>query len=39
MIILELVIVLGAIFIGARMGSIAIGYAGGLGVLILTLGF
>ncbi len=39
MIILELIVVLGAIFVGARMGSIAIGYAGGFGVLILTLGF
>lgn len=36
---LEILVVLGAIFIGARFGSIGIGYAGGLGVLVLTLGF
>ncbi len=35
---LELFIVFGAIFLGARMGGIGIGYAGGLGVLALTLG-
>lgn len=35
--ILELAVVLIAIFIGARLGSIAIGYAGGLGVLVLCL--
>ena len=35
--ILELLVVLGAIFIGARLGSIAIGYAGGLGVAVLCL--
>ena len=35
---LEIIVVLGAIFFGARLGSIGIGYAGGLGVLILTLG-
>ncbi len=35
---LEVIVVLGAIFLGARLGSIAIGYAGGLGVLVLTLG-
>jgi len=39
MLILEILVVLGAIFIGARFGSIGIGYAGGLGVLVLTLGF
>ncbi|WP_108652892.1 anaerobic C4-dicarboxylate transporter [Dongshaea marina] len=33
---LEFVIVLFAIFLGARLGSIGIGFAGGLGVLILT---
>lgn len=37
MIIIELVIVLGAILLGARMGSIGIGLAGGLGVLALGL--
>jgi len=35
---LEVIVVLGAIYFGARLGSIGIGYAGGLGVLILTLG-
>ena len=35
---LEVIVVLAAIFFGARLGSIAIGYAGGLGVLVLTLG-
>lgn len=34
---LELLVVLGAIFFGARLGSIGIGFAGGAGVLILTL--
>lgn len=37
MAILHILIVLGAIVLGARMGSIAIGFAGGLGVLILGL--
>ncbi len=36
---LEILVVLGAIFIGARFGGIGIGYAGGLGVLILCLFF
>ena len=35
---LEVIVVLAAIFFGARLGSIGIGYAGGLGVLVLTLG-
>lgn len=35
---LELLVVFGAIFLGARMGGIGIGYAGGLGVVALTLG-
>lgn len=39
MLILEIAVVLGAIFLGARMGGIGIGYAGGLGVLILCLFF
>ncbi|MGL4475906.1 MAG: anaerobic C4-dicarboxylate transporter [Shewanella sp.] len=38
MIILELVVLFGAIFLGARMGSMGIGFAGGVGVLILTMG-
>lgn len=37
MVILELIVLLGAIFIGIRLGGIAIGYAGGLGVVILSL--
>lgn len=37
MILLEFVLVLAAIFLGARLGGIAIGYCGGLGVLALTL--
>lgn len=38
MIIVELLVVLGAIYLGARIGSIGVGFAGGIGVLILTLG-
>ncbi|WP_027327065.1 anaerobic C4-dicarboxylate transporter [Helicobacter pametensis] len=38
MLALEIVILLGAIFIGVKMGGIGIGYAGGIGVVILTLG-
>lgn len=37
MVILQLVVFLGAIFIGIRLGGIAIGYAGGLGVVVLGL--
>ena len=37
MVILELIVLLGAIFGGIRLGGIAIGYAGGLGVVILSL--
>ena len=33
----ELVIVLLAIYLGARLGGIGIGFAGGFGVLVLTL--
>lgn len=36
MIVVELVIVLLAIYIGARLGGIGIGFAGGLGVLVLA---
>ncbi len=39
MLVLEIIVVLAAIFLGARMGSIGIGYAGGLGVLVLCLFF
>lgn len=34
MIVVELIIVLLAIFLGARLGGIGIGFAGGLGVLV-----
>ncbi|MDR0806846.1 MAG: anaerobic C4-dicarboxylate transporter [Enterobacteriaceae bacterium] len=37
MLAVQFVIVLLAIYIGARLGGIAIGFAGGLGVLVLTL--
>lgn len=39
MLVPELIIVLFAIYLGARLGGIGIGFAGGLGVLILTLVF
>ncbi|MCU5772146.1 anaerobic C4-dicarboxylate transporter [Erwiniaceae bacterium BAC15a-03b] len=38
MITVELLIVLLAIYLGARLGGIGIGFAGGLGVMVLTLG-
>ncbi len=38
MLVLEIIVVLGAIYFGAKLGSIGIGYAGGLGVIVLTLG-
>ncbi len=37
MVLVELLIVLLAIWLGARLGGIGIGFAGGLGVLVLTL--
>lgn len=37
MIILQIIVLLGAIFIGVRLGGIGIGYAGGAGVLALGL--
>ncbi len=37
--IIELVVVLIFIWLGARMGSIGIGFSGGFGVLVLSLGF
>lgn len=37
MIILQLIVLLGAIYIGVRLGGIGIGYAGGAGVLVLGL--
>ena len=36
---LEIIVVLGAIFFGIRLGGIGIGLCGGLGLAILTLGF
>ena len=35
MLILQIIVLLGAIFLGVRLGGIGIGYAGGLGVLVL----
>ena len=35
----ELLVVLFFIWFGARLGSIGIGYAGGFGVLVLSVGF
>lgn len=39
MVVLQLLVVLAAIYLGARLGGIGIGFAGGLGTLVLTLGF
>ena len=36
MVILQIIVLLGAIFIGVRLGGIGIGYAGGAGVLVLA---
>ena len=36
--ILQIIVLLGAIFVGIRLGGIGIGYAGGIGVIILGLG-
>ena len=36
--ILQLIVLFGAIFLGVRLGGMAIGYAGGIGVVVLTLG-
>ncbi|MRF67130.1 anaerobic C4-dicarboxylate transporter [Providencia rettgeri] len=36
---LEVIVVLGAIFFGIRMGGIGIGLCGGLGLAVLTIGF
>lgn len=38
MLVLQFVVLLAAIFLGVRLGGIAIGYAGGLGVVVLSLG-
>ena len=37
MLILQIIVLLGAIFFGVRLGGIGIGYAGGIGVLVLGL--
>ena len=37
MVILQIIVLLGAIYIGGRLGGIGIGYAGGAGVLVLGL--
>ncbi|MDR3346954.1 MAG: anaerobic C4-dicarboxylate transporter [Campylobacteraceae bacterium] len=37
LLLLQVLVVLGAIFIGVRLGGIAIGYAGGIGLIILSL--
>lgn len=37
MVILQIIVLLGAIYIGVRLGGIGIGYAGGTGVLVLGL--
>ncbi|MBW2337274.1 MAG: anaerobic C4-dicarboxylate transporter [Deltaproteobacteria bacterium] len=37
--VIELLVVLGFIFLGSRLGSIGIGFAGGMGVLVLALVF
>ena len=39
MLILQIIVLLGAIFLGVRLGGIGIGYAGGLGVLVLGICF
>jgi anaerobic C4-dicarboxylate transporter DcuB len=36
---IQFVLVLGAILIGIRRGSVALGMLGGLGVAVLTIGF
>ena len=36
-VILQIIVLLGAIYLGVKIGGIAIGYAGGLGVVVLSL--
>lgn len=36
--VLQLIVLFGAIFLGVRLGGMAIGYAGGIGVILFTLG-
>ena len=37
-VIMQVIILFGAIFLGVRLGGMGIGYAGGLGVVLLSLG-
>ena len=37
-VIMQVLILFGAIFLGVRLGGMGIGYAGGLGVVLLSLG-
>ncbi len=37
MIILQVIVLFGAIFLGVKLGGMGIGYAGGLGVVVLAL--
>ena len=36
-VILQIIVLFGAIFLGVKLGGMGIGYAGGLGVVILTI--
>ncbi len=36
MIILQVIVLFGAIFLGVKLGGMGIGYAGGLGVVVLA---
>lgn len=38
LIILQIIVLFGAIFLGVKLGGLGIGYAGGLGVVVLSLG-
>ncbi|MFW5607654.1 MAG: anaerobic C4-dicarboxylate transporter family protein, partial [Campylobacter hyointestinalis] len=37
MLILQVIVLFGAIFLGVKLGGMGIGYAGGLGVVVLAL--
>ena len=37
-VVMQVIILFGAIFLGVRLGGMGIGYAGGLGVVLLSLG-
>jgi transporter, anaerobic C4-dicarboxylate uptake (dcu) family len=39
MLILQIIVLFGGIYLGVRLGGMGIGYAGGLGVIVLSLGF